>query len=166
MDPNAALLQLQQELATLQNRFEGLTVQDLPQLQAAVQALAAPPAPAALAAAAAPAVAPVPAAVPVLKPARPDTFSSVRASGRPEAWLFVVDTYLEAAEITDPHTIRLVATLLRGPAALWWQSHVRSVRDAGAAPINTWALFQAAFTEQFAPVSNVRQARDRLRNLV
>lgn len=100
-----------------------------------------------------------------LKPARPDNFSSVRESGRPEAWLFTVSTYFQAAGITDPDTITFVATLLRGSAALWWQCHTRLVAEGITAIITTWPAFQLAFTEQFAPVSNVRHARDQLSNL-
>lgn len=167
-DPNVLLQQLQQDMAGLQAQFQGLSAADIAEINKAIAELrelhAKQEAEAAAASASAAAAAPAP--VPKLKPAKPDTFSSVRASGRPEAWLFVVDTYLQAAEIPDPHTIRLVATLLRGSAALWWQSHQRSVRESGVAAITTWAAFQTAFIEQFAPVSNVRQARDRLRSLV
>lgn len=118
----AAFTELQQQMQAVQVALQNLSLgQNIQILQQQVQALAAQPQPAPVAAAAA--------AVPILKPAKPDTLSSVRSSGRPEAWLFTIDTYFEATGISDPHRVTFVATLLRGAAALWWQSHRRSVTE-------------------------------------
>ena len=167
MDPAAAVDHLQQQLAAVQSQLQNLSLQDqvIQNLQNQVQALAAQPLPQAVPVPVAP-VAPAASAVPTLKPAKPDTFSNVRSSGRPEAWLFTIETYFEATGINDPHRVTFVATLLRGAAALWWQSHLRSVSDGSIARITTWAAFTASLLEQFAPVGNVRQARDRLRHLL
>ena len=95
-----------------------------------------------------------------LQPHKPDPYSDTKASERPEAWIFTVDTFFVASRIQDPDGVVYVATLLRGSAALWWQSHVSTA--TATTLITTWEAFQKAFLEQFAPVSNVRHARDRL----
>ena len=148
-----AVANLQAAVTAIQEQLQGLSITDVSNLSAQVASQQASLA--SLAAAIPPAV------VPRLKPAKPDTYSSVRSSGRPEAWLFTVGTYFAAAGLVDPHTITFVATLMRGSAALWWQSQVRTA----ISPIATWEAFQQAFLEQFAPVSNVRHARDRLASL-
>ena len=146
------LAALQQAVAALQQQIQGLSAVDVNTLQQQVNVLAAQ-----LTAQTA-----VPSPVPRLKPTRPDTFSDVKTSGRPETWLFTVGTYFEAAGVADPYTVTFLATLLRGSAALWWQSHTLAVREATLTAIVTWEAFQRTFLEQFAPVSNVKQARDQL----
>lgn len=93
----AAFTELQQQMQAVQVALQNLSLdgQNIQILQQQVQALAAQPQPAPVAAAAA--------TVPILKPAKPDTFSNVRSSGRPEAWLFTIETYFEATGISDPH---------------------------------------------------------------
>ena len=117
MDPAAAVDHLQQPLAAVQSQLQNLSLQDqvIQNLQNQVQALAAQPLPQAVPVPVAP-VAPAASAVPTLKPAKPDTFSNVRSSGRPEAWLFTIETYFEATGINDPQRVTFVATLLRGAA--------------------------------------------------
>ena len=72
-------------------------------------------------------------------PVRPDTFSSLRVSGRPETWLFILKTYFEAADVSTSHRVPLATTLLRGDAALWWQCRDRLVSEGvcRASPLGT-----------------------------
>ena len=155
MEAVATVAQLAQNVAELQQQIQGLALNDVSNLQATVSQQQQDSAALIAHAQAAPPVAP-PASH--LKPHKPDPFSSVKTSGRPEAWTFTVETFFDAANIQDPDRVTYVATLLRGPAALWWQSHVRTA----AMRISTWSAFQTAFLSQFAPVSNVRHAHDRL----
>ncbi len=99
------------------------------------------------------------------KPARPDTLSCPRVSGRPGTWLFIVKTYFAAANVSTSDRVPLATSLLRGDATLWWQCRVRLVSEGGLLCITTWDDFHTAFLEQFAPVGNVRQARDSLSTL-
>ncbi len=155
MDP---LQHVQAAVALLQEQIQGLTLSDVSALQNQVNAQGQQVA--ALAA-----VPPVQAPPSVsLKPPKPDSYSSVKSSGRPETWAFTVDTYFEAARISDPDRVTYVATLLRGPAAVWWQSHVTTASTLTR--ITTWEAFKVAFLLQFAPIGNVRHARDRLANCI
>ena len=161
------LVQVAQAVSDLQQQLQGLSMSDVNTLNATVQqtqqqvnALAAQVATPAAPAAAVPAAV---SAVTRLKPHKPDPYSDTKVSGRPEAWVFTVDTFFTASGIQDPDRVTYVATLLRGAAALWWQSHVRTV--AAASRITTWDAFQTAFLEQFAPVSNTHHAPDRLSTL-
>ena len=99
------------------------------------------------------------------KPAKPNTFSSVKDSGSTDSWLFSLRLYFEATGTDDSHKVAFAVTFLRGSAALWWQSHLAQVDADTALRITSWTQFSTEFKAQFAPVNSVKTARDTIRHL-
>ena len=79
------------------------------------------------------------------KPTKPDTFSSTRDSGSPQAWLFSQRLYFEATGTADQHKVSFAVTFLRGSAALWWQSHLAQVDSGTALRLTSWDNFSTEF---------------------
>ena len=100
-----------------------------------------------------------------IKPPKPDIFEGRRDGANVERWLFQVQQYFEFYGTKDTERIRYAALLLRGTAAIWWQTRTDAVQQNHATEIRTWKQFCTAVTDQFRPVNAVNRARDRLANL-
>lgn len=101
-----------------------------------------------------------------LKPVAPDTFDGTSS---PTAWLHLLRVYLNAWNVNmvndSAAATRFAASLLRGPAALWWKQHLDATDANIAARINDLATFANALIARFQTVNSTAVARDRLSNL-
>lgn len=100
-----------------------------------------------------------------LKPVAPDTYDGTSA---PTSWLHQLRVYFSAWNMdmkdSAPAT-RFAASLLRGPAALWWKQHLDATEMNVAARINDWETFTNALIARFQTVNATAVARDRLSHL-
>ena len=110
-----------------------------------------------------------------VKPNKPATFDGSNAADT-DSWIFSVDLYLAATNTTDPQSVAIVVTFLKGVALQWWQSECkrRSQQPANSIaladvttlpPINTWLAFQTALRHRFLPIEASRTARAQLQSL-
>jgi hypothetical protein len=108
----------------------------------------------------APGVQPIP-----VKPAKPKSFAAERGSD-PDVWLFQFEQYADLVGLTDTDRVRLAATFLEGPAAVWWRSKALELQ-AQQPPHNVlaWNAFKQQLVQQFKPVGSAKVARDRLAEL-
>src|ERR1700710_2061767 len=58
---------------------------------------------------------------PRVKPPKPKSFAAERGSD-PDVWLFQFEQYADLVGLIDNDRVRLAATFLEGPAAVWWRS--------------------------------------------
>jgi hypothetical protein len=100
-----------------------------------------------------------------VKPAKPKAFAAERGSD-PDVWLFQFEQYADLVGLTDNEKVRLAATFLEGPAAIWWRSKALELR-AQQPPHNvlSWDAFKQQLIQQFKPVDSAKMARDRLAEL-
>lgn len=94
------------------------------------------------------------------RPAKPDTFDAATPSADVELWLFSLDEYLEACNVTnDDQKIREAATFLRGPALTWWRTVKQGPPESR---VVTWDAFKQNIRLAFKPINSIKVARDRL----
>lgn len=99
------------------------------------------------------------------KPVAPDTYDGT--SG-PTAWLHQLRVYFSAWNMDMANSApaaRFAASLLRGPAALWWKQHLDATENNLAARIDDWETFAKALVARFQTVNATAVARDRLSHL-
>lgn len=89
-----------------------------------------------------------------LKPVKPDTYDGKRTNNAVDAWLYSINLYFDFYETSDSTRVSYAATLLRGPAQLWW-------RMMGT-PITTWDVFETSIRAQFSPINAIKAARDKI----
>lgn len=96
----------------------------------------------------------------------PDVFHG-RFSDNVDRWLFQVDQYLLAAgEVASERKVAVAGSLLRGPAAIWWERMVIENAMKGHSEAEcTWEQFKSGIREYFRPINYKERARDKLVNL-
>src|ERR1700754_2949290 len=94
-----------------------------------------------------------------VKPAKPKAFAADRGSD-PDVWLFQFEQYADLVGLADGEKVRLAATFLEGPAAVWWRSKALELQ-AQQPPNNvlTWDAFMQKMVQQFKPVDSAKVAR-------
>src|SRR5689334_14297217 len=65
---------------------------------------------------------------PVYKLKEPQTYDG-RREDLLDSWLFQVEEYLKALHAPEEEYVLYATTLLRGYAAVWWQSHCTFAKD-------------------------------------
>jgi hypothetical protein len=93
----------------------------------------------------------------------PDTYDGRKS---PDAWIFNMDTYLQAKRASDDqYVLAFVASLLRDDALLWWRRHCQEWAVDHPARISNWAGLKTALEYNFRPVNQESRARDCLADL-
>ena len=110
--------------------------------------------------------APPPARQPHLRLPTPPRFSHPTRDQTTGEWLFQVDMYFLAVQLTDlDMKIGFVATLLDGAASSWWAIRYGEIQAGRVAPFTTWEDFKATLIFFFHPTGLELQARMQLREL-
>ena len=98
-----------------------------------------------------------------LKPSKPKPYTGARGADKVDVatWLFAIETYFDAAGLTnEERRVKLAVSYLEGNALVWWRS--RCIAHGVA---YTYAEFTTDLTAAFQPVDPERQARDRIQRL-
>ena len=98
-----------------------------------------------------------------LKPSKPKPYTGARGADKVDVatWLFAIETYFDAAGLTnEERRVKLAVSYLEGNALVWWRS--RCIAHGVSC---TYAEFTADLTAAFQPVDPERQARDRIARL-
>jgi hypothetical protein len=96
---------------------------------------------------------------------QPSPFSG-EADEDPTSWLFSCNMYFDLLAADSGRRVRMAASMLRGPALLWWRMHHQSVEKGECTLITEWDEFGRALQQQFSPVNPTTTARNRLYSLV
>ena len=98
-------------------------------------------------------------------PRKPDVFDGKRTGGACEAFVEAVDNYLAyyGNSLTAEHQVRLVLSLIVGPADTWFRSY-RNRELQGTNP-EDWLALRGILREHFIPVNATETLRDQLHDL-
>ena len=78
-------------------------------------------------------------------------------------WLCDVTRQLESAGVNAVNYFTFATYLLRGPAALWWDTHKSSLAEG---TVITWNDFRIAFRARYIPRAIMNRMKAEFRNLV
>ena len=93
-------------------------------------------------------------------PTRPESFDGSRRDAAASAWLYSVQSYIQAVNMPDHMQLAFIRSLLQGNALTWF----RIVEQAQEMPL-TWALFMEEFRSHYVSPLVAQTARRELRTL-
>ena len=92
------------------------------------------------------------------RPKRPDDFKGKDSILPITMWIIIVEQYLRVSGYQPAVWAEHVATMLAGPALIWWAKR----KIDGIADHDTWNTLKSALLAEFARPNAVRNLRDRL----
>ncbi|GKV33019.1 hypothetical protein SLEP1_g41575 [Rubroshorea leprosula] len=106
-----------------------------------------------------------PSVAPKLKVPDPPKYGGKRDSKELDNFLWMVESYLDAMNISDDSAkIRMATMYLEHDATLWWRRR-HAEMQRGLCNINTWEVFKGEFRKQFYPENAEEAAVKKLRVL-
>jgi hypothetical protein len=95
----------------------------------------------------------------------PDRYDGTRNALIIQGWIFQIEKYIDFYGLDPANHLKLVQTLLRGEAAIWWLAHEKEVTAGRMERIETWERFKTALKDEFEPKEFQYELRSQLNRL-
>ena len=104
-------------------------------------------------------------ASPKVRVPEPKGFDEARSAKELENFLWDMEQFFKAAQVTDEEKVSITSMYLLSDAKLWWRTRLEVDAESSRPHISTWEILKLELKEQFLPTNVGWLARGSLRRL-